>query len=213
MKASRHAGFTLMELLVVIATMGIVATVALSAFFGMTASWREVSSRAALDRQAEAAFELIRADLADLVSPALAGTSLKVVNKTHSSRDEYVAAPTRDDDELTFPVLLEAADGSRVPGLITYFVSHEDDPATPEDEGNTLKRLQADLAGNYIGSSRAAEARALWFSVEFATPDGRWAPEWTEPQPTTAVRVSLTLQDPDTGEQVIRQAVLPVFAN
>ena len=77
MHARTTQGFTLVELILVIAILGILTTMGVVMFGRINNAWTLTRNRTELDAKAEYALDQIRQDLTDLVSPALTGAPLQ----------------------------------------------------------------------------------------------------------------------------------------
>ncbi|HNR34609.1 MAG TPA: type II secretion system protein, partial [Candidatus Hydrogenedentes bacterium] len=70
-------GFTLLELLTVIALMGVATTMGITMLFKVSDAWRETTRRMELDELASRIFNEMRKDFALVVSPAVDGASIR----------------------------------------------------------------------------------------------------------------------------------------
>ena len=75
----RSDGFTLLEILVVAAIIGVVMTMGTSTFVGVTRAWNEQRAITDLDDQARAALESIRQDVESTLSSEVSGLDRKSV--------------------------------------------------------------------------------------------------------------------------------------
>lgn len=200
-------GFTLLELLVVIGLMGVVSTLGTQLFFEMTDAWTSMRQRADLDAEADSAFRLIREDFEQLVSPRLAGVSLQGVDRSAQQDARYWGLPLND-DEMTFAVLAPVSGSDSVrAGLVRYRVERSD----AEGLADVLRREVRDIG--LPPEKAAGQTVALGvvrLELEYQAADGQWLPAWDRPELPEAVRASLAMSHPDSGEQVTRKAVFPV---
>lgn len=205
----RRAGFTLLELLVVLTILGVVSTLGTSAFVTVTSAWNERKALTELDAQAEEAFESIRRDLADTLSYELSGVAI-----TGTSRDavdtDTVPAAHNADDSVSIPVQGAAAGRTRQrAAMVAYSV----DRGAAE---GSLIRTAGNLDDNFPTTGRQEvipRARTVAFRAEYLSddPDRLWESEWHGPGHPKALRISLTLEDPDRPDiQISRKAVLRV---
>ncbi len=206
--ASKH-GFTLLELLVVIALMGVATSMGMVMLSRVSDQWRSTSVRASLDDRAAYVFGQIRQDLADVLSASLSGLSIQGVSQTASSALPGAAAVVPD-DTLTIPVELAPAPNAPLQRAgITYHIERKDDECTLM---RTARLAANKAAGASLGSVKVADG-VLAMRVEYqgrAAGDA-WQPQWSKPSLPGAVRVSITLRDPErTYEQIARKAVFPI---
>ena len=208
----RHcaAGFTLLELLVVVSIVGIVTAIGTSTFYGVMAAWNERRSIAELDAQADAALDSIRQDLAETLSYEVSGRSISGESRTVEDTRTFPPA-LHQDDQLLIPV--RAIDPNRplaVPANVGYRVERTGD-------SGILVRTIGSLGDGFPDTNRMElmpQARVLGFSVEFLATDSDalWMPAWSEQELPAAIRVSLSIEDIDRPAQfqVARQMVYPV---
>lgn len=203
--ARRTRGFTLLELLVVIALMGVVSTLGTILFFEMNDSWRMMKHRADMDFQASQAFEALQDDFDHLVSPRLVGVPLQGLDGTVEDNERFYGQPLGD-DQLSFPALVEVPGGASRCALVRYYV----DPKTRGGE-SLLCQETLDFGVKPDQAVRLPVAQGVVrFEAEYQAEDGQWFEKWDRPTLPSAVRVSLALVHPDSGEQVTRKAVFPI---
>lgn len=204
-------GFTLVELLVVMAVMGVVSGLGATAFSQMTSLWRDVRVRAELDSIADDAFEAIGKDIAQMISADVSGVAIRGVTATHRDVGRYSDRQLAN-DSVAIPISELTADGKRLPRMVRYEVSRENDRDLLMRTVGKLGEENPD-GGPLEVINRANVAR---FRVEYASAAGhwRWLANWTRPGVNPrAVRVSMTLVDPvDTRRQIVRKAVFSVNA-
>lgn len=207
----RSAGFTLLELLVVILIIGAVMTMGTSTFVTVTRVWNERRAISELDDQAQAALESIRADLASALSSDMSGAGLSGSSRDVKDNRTYPAG-THADDDLSFAVETpDAGRGSAALAKIGYRV---------ERTGATgaLVRTTGPITGEFPAGGRLelVSARVQGFSVEYlgAGPGAVWSETWTGPGLPRAVRVGLALESSVRSEfQTSRKAVIPIYVH
>lgn len=175
----RSRGFTLLELIVVIAAFAVLSGIGVRVFYSLTDAWKSVQVRAELDAKAEYAFDQMGRDFAEILSPALSGLSLE--------------SPA--DDEVIMPVQrIGGPAGRQQAGKVMYHLKR--DGATP-----ALYRTVGplDASGGPAGASTIVAQGVSRMLVEYLEP-GRgdaWQARWTGQGMPEAVRVSLIVTDPD----------------
>ena len=196
------SGFSLVELVVAIALIGVVSSIGVSIFMKMSTLWGNAQLRTRLDARAENAFDRMRRDLADLMPSSVAGCALVGTEGQYVDEERFWGTELAA-DTLLFPMRTgEEQTGNGV--LIQY----ELDRSLCE-----LVISTGPLSGGAPTERRAVVAEGvLQFNVEYAggTEPG-WKRSWTSPEMPQALRVTLVVMDLDRPhEQAVRRAVFPV---
>lgn len=200
-RKQRTAGFTLFELLVVLAIMGIVSTIGIGAFFNMTGAWRLSTFRMDLGDAADGVLNAIKDDLDHLPSSKLSGQAIQGVDFLNDEA-KYQDLVRLEDDRLVIPIVQTGLNGKTERLSVQYRVQRENTP-------HVLTRGDF-AAGPESGGQTIAEG-VLSFELAFLKGD-TWQPAWSEPYNPDAIRVSVTLQGayPRVNEQISRSAILPI---
>jgi prepilin-type N-terminal cleavage/methylation domain-containing protein len=205
-------GFTLLELLVAIAAMGVVTSIGVRAFFGLTDAWRETRRIAELEVAAQSAFDAMRDSFGSVVSSELSGEFIQGQSRT--TADPRFFQVVLGDDRISLPVFMAANDGE----LEAYRVEYSVDRA---ELGSSLVRVETPLSGEAAEATRIPVLNLgdiLRLQFEYADPTtDEWSQGWSRPEMPAAVRVSLTVayreRIPVPGPpklQISRKAVFPV---
>lgn len=202
---TKRGGFTLLELLVVIALMGVVGTLGTQLFVSMSTSWGSVLQRTKLDEQADNVFEQMRHDFEKVVSPRLTGVSMTGADQT--AEEERFWNQTLGNDTLTFAVL-EMVDRRQETFRCVQAKYYVD-----RTEGKDLLTREVNDFGLPASDKVVLGDDVVSLCLEYLAADGTWAQAWDRPELPQAVRVSMTLVNPDSLEQVTRKAVFPVRVN
>lgn len=203
------AGFTLLELLIVLSILGVVSTLGTSAFVTVTSAWNETKSLTELEAQAEAAFESIKRDLADTLSYDLSklsivGTSQDVVNTN--------TVPAAHDANDTVSIPIQGASLGRTrqrAAMVGYSIDRD-------LSKGSLTRTQGELDGKFPTKGRQNViplAYTIAFRVEYLSndPDQYWQADWQGPGHPKALRISLILEDLDRPDfQISRKKVFRI---
>ncbi|MFP6582463.1 MAG: type II secretion system protein [Candidatus Hydrogenedentota bacterium] len=205
---SMRNGFTLLEILVSIAIMGVVASLGVRSFALLTSSWADARAMAELGDTVDDAFELIALDLGDVLSAELSGVSITGIDRMVET-DAFNQAGDAD-DRLIIPTQgLSAALSLQRVRSVQYQVYRD-------DEFNKLVRTVGPLGSDNPKNGRSeiiSRANVVRFDVSYATGDSAnpWVSSWDGETLPKAVRVALTLSDPNNGfRQVSRKKVYPV---
>lgn len=203
-------GFTLVELITVLAVLTVVSTLGTMAYLQIDGRWRSVHKRTELHAAADAIFAQMRGDFANLLAPRRTGLALS--GETATYRDEDIGGYWQvafDDDRLILPVeLFNSAEGVAERRRVMYRIDREPPlPVLVRSEGPLDAAVPAGAA-MALPPGRAPGVLAM--AIEYLQ-DGEWGRTWDRAGAPDAVRVSLTLRDrnrPD--EQIARRAVFAV---
>jgi prepilin-type N-terminal cleavage/methylation domain-containing protein len=206
----QKSGFTIIEIIVVIALMGIVTSLGTMAFIEMTQLWNQTRARAELDARADMIFKHFREDIGRIISPVISGVPVRGNSRTTKDNERFFDIELAD-DEIVLPVLMATVpDNNTVAATVLYHVERE-------GGSDTLVRVAGDLSDETPSGARTEVAHGvLRFRVEYAGMggDADWVPGWSGPTLPQAIRVSLTLADPEIsggrGEQISRKAIFTV---
>lgn len=205
---SKRSGFTLLELLVVLAIIGVMTSIGITTLFSMLDYWNLSKGRMELYAKAENALNQIRQDFAAAIPSALNPAPLEGKSAVVQDKGLYWGQ-SMEDDSVALSCHLPIAEGTTVAGTVKYFVDRE--------KNNALVREAGVPGGNEAPNRMEVVQGVLKFNVEYASPetDGGWASEWSSATLPPAVRVTIVLANPDNAakfnEQVVRQAVFPVY--
>ena len=96
-------GFSLIEVLVSIALLGVVTTIGVRTFSLLTTTWKETQTLAGLEDSAAIAFREIRKDLSDTLSAELSGVSIIGIDQYVNAKQGHNQAAD-EDDRLIIPI-------------------------------------------------------------------------------------------------------------
>ena len=206
MEARRNRGFTLVELILVIAILGVVTTMGVVTLGLINEKWKQVQTRTELDAVAEYALGQVRQDMAAFVSPSLTGAPLQGMNS--ETADAAYPGTQLATDRLVIPTRGATPEGGEVLAAVKYAVEN------PEG-ARVLTRTRTGLYGDPTQAQPVNVAEGMvHFNVQFKDPEGQWQDAWDSVSPPLAVRVSLVVADTDRPErQVARVAEFAVRVN
>lgn len=199
------AGFTLMELLVVLAILGVVSSIGVGAFFNITGAWRLSTFRMDLGDNAKAGLDAIGADVGHVVASRHTGHAIRGMDVLNEDV-KYQGMVRLEDDRLILPVARRNRDGNTERMAVRYHVEREAEP------GFILYRTLGALDGAEPAGARQEIARGvLTFEVEYLH-DGTWHDGWDASHHPDGIRVSLTVQGLPSRprEQISRSAFFPI---
>lgn len=200
-RCGQQSGFSLYELLLAIALMGIITTWAGMSFVSVSDTWSKIRNAAELNDEANNAFAQLEADFSSVISPRLSGIPLKALPDSAKNGGGSVA------DSLVIPV--QAVPEGAIRRVMGIAVSYHLDLAKNGLIRTTGNLTDADPAG--YPTSIAKDISSIRF--EYAGQPGAesWTPNWTGTGLPKAVRVSLVLAAPNHPEQAIsRKAVFAI---
>lgn len=198
------SGFTLFELLVVLAVMSVVSTIGVTVYARITDVWRVSAMRMELGATAEDIFRSIRLDMNNVVSSQRTGQAIRGVDVL-SEKDVYRRVPL-DNDYVVLPILQTGTNGATERLAIKYHINRE-------GGADALTRTLGPMDGSAPGgASQVIAANVLALDVEYLS-DGTWQTAWSGTQQPEAVRVNITLTGSNQwrSEQITRSAVFPVY--
>lgn len=199
------AGFSLIELLTVIAVLGVVTTLGTRMFVWVSSEWNSTRAQVELSDQAMEIIDSFREDCnhilsSRLVQRGLAGASGEDRTKTYKSVPVALSM-----DSVSFPIQVNNVATGRVErNMVQYSV------VQVEGVGQ-LHRVESGLDGEEIRSTVIApDAGVLALSLSYGD-GGVWRDTWAKKTLPDAIRVEVVLQDPDRPyEQIARQADIAI---
>ncbi len=208
-RTQSQSGFTLLEILVVTAIMGVVMSVGTTAFYQLTTIWNETKVLAELETKVDQAFGEILTDLADTTSSELSGQAIVGLNRETTNPSKHFDRVLAN-DLVIIPLQHTVTGVRRATGAkVSYHIVRT-------EESSALVRSIGDLTGDIPAATPKyliQDADVIRFRVEYASagnPD-EWLPEWNEEYNPIAVRVSLALQDAHREYlQIARKAVFQI---
>lgn len=201
MKARR--GFTLLELIIVIATMGIASTMGMVVFSQINTIWHDQTSKTALNNNATTAFN---ACAEDILGMQAAGVQFVGIPKSDGK-----AAPTKADlaNQLPDDQLRITKAPTGAPAVdIVYQIEHRDGT-------NVLTRAESPT-GAQAGSARKIAENVAGMYIEFTAkgPGSPWQRGWSKAEMPGAVRINLLMADPAQPQNLtVRKMVFPIVVN
>lgn len=212
------AGFSLIELLVVMAILSVVTALGTQTFFGVTDAWGKSKIRKELESTATRAFEDMALDFADVLSADLSGIPLIGIRGDWESREQpYLDRVLLADDSVVLPIQSSGI-GERplTGGTVMYRVMREKEPGD-EKRNHSLVRTVGNLGakrppeGGRLDIIAPGDADVLRLRIEYADDEGKWCRVWRRPKLPRAVRVSMTLAHPVRFDiQIARKAVFAI---
>jgi len=206
MRSRSNAGFTLFELIVVLAIMGVVSTIGVGAFFNITGAWRKSTYRLDLGANADKILTKIESDVARVAASQRTGHAVLGVDLLNE-KIKYDDLIRLEDDRLVLPTLQKDINGKTERVSIQYQVNRVDGPFV-------MTRTYGPFGStNPEGAREEIVQDVLTFDVQYLD-SGTWEAAWSKPYNPDAIRVSVTVRGaaPRTYEQISRTAIFPIHA-
>ena len=215
---TRDFGFTLIEVVTVLAILAVVSTMGTLALFRVDQQWRAAYARTELNAAAGIIFDRIRADVDSLLSPLRTGAVIDGEDATYSETDDsnLYWRQTFADDQCTLPV--EEFDTARripVRERVTYRVARDGNVPVLVRETQPLNATEEteETEAPAAPPVTTSDTGALEFNVEYLR-EGQWQETWNGPGAPAALRISVTLMNVRRPfEQVARKTIIPVHVD
>lgn len=206
MSGNAHSkGFTLFELMVVLAVMSVVSTIGVTAYSRVTGVWRISAMRMELGATADTIFSTIRRDMENVVSSRRTGQAIQGIDVL--SEDAMYGRVPLDNDRMVLPIVQTGAQGTSERLAVRYHIAREG--GAPDQLTRTLGPMDGSEPN---GASQVIADNVLALDIEYLS-GGVWQPAWSGAGQPEAVKVNLTVSGNAQwrGEQVTRSAVFPVY--
>lgn len=211
---TRH-GFTLLELIVVVALMGVATTLGVQMLNKVTDCWRQTSLRTELDAMADTIFDRMEKDFGDILSADVSGVPLVGITRNLTGHTAYEKETFADD---TLLLRIRTSTGPARPqtgATVMYRVERQ-------PKRDIIVQTIGDLAIEIPIGGRielAPKANVLGLCLEYQTKTGEWIRPtqeegWFKQNLPRAVRATLVLANAvHPREQVVRCKVFPVYVD
>lgn len=201
---ARRAGFSLIEMLVVLAVLSVVTTLGVSAFASITGSYRATQRVFNLEHVAQQVFESVERDCAAVTSAELCGVAVRGERKMEE-QVRYGRVPL-ENDRLILPIsYYNPVQGGVERMMAMYQIERGAGPA------RLVRTVQGGYSAEPPGGASTVVAEGV-LSIRFEFFDGKtWQQGWDATAHPSAVRCSVTVFDLDRpGEQISRSAAFPI---
>jgi type II secretion system protein J len=203
-RRAKQSGFSLLELLMVIAVFAVVMTLGSKIFIQMGDVWGQTEDRVDLEDQAVGAFAAMRADFDQIIPSSISDA---VISSTEAEAETSLYRVTLADDEFILPVYTWSSVQNRMASArVQYKVERR-------GTSSRLVRTTGDLYGDSVeGNLQSVADNVAGFDVQFVGPgDTVWLDNWTGPGFPKAVRVSLLMEGSSLADsRVARVAVMNI---
>ena len=204
MKNAQTCGFTLFELLVVLAVMSVVSTIGVTAYSRVTGVWRISAMRMELGSTADNIFDTIRRDLGNVASSRRTSQAIQGIDVL--TEDALYGRVPLDNDRIVLPIVQVGPNGTAERLAVRYHVRRD---GVPDQLTRTLGPMDGTEPN---GAWQVIANNVLALDIEYLDA-GVWQPSWSGASQPEAVRVNITLSGAGQwrGEQIARSAVFPVY--
>lgn len=206
--AGRPNGFTLLELMVTVAILGVVTGLGATAFSNITTAWGNARAETELDRRVDEAFNAFQEDISDTLSARLSGEPILGIHREINSEKYFDRVLS--DDMIVLPIQHSATDTRmRTGSKVAWRVQRN-------QEQSTLVRAIGALdqpipAGGMTDELGEADVIRLSFEFEAADAPGKWVREWNRNEHPAAVKMTIVVADRNRPwVQIGREAVFPI---
>ena len=197
-------GFSLVELLTVLAVLSIVTTIGVSGFMKMTSLWGNTTADMEANVLSVRIFETLRGDMERVVSAHRTGLSIQGFDQLEL--EKMIARHKPEDDRVIIPVLEDnVTTGEWRQLAVMYHIDRS--VGVP-----TLMRTMGPNDGSVpAGAATVVAERVPAMNITYLNADNTWEDAWTQSELPQAIRVSLTLGMVNRPDKTIsREAVFPI---
>ena len=203
MRQRGRSGFTLFEMLTVIAVLAIVTTIGMRLFFRVTDLWKTTAVRMELNTKADTIFDLMGHDFSQILSSELSGVPL--VGQAAMEEVKRYKRVRLEDDRIILPIEYQNPLIGRTERVSVMYHIERDEGAP-----KLMRTLDALGKNPPEGTKQLVAENVLSMRIEYG--DGKaWLPAWARPEMPDAVRLSLVLTGADRSyEQIARRTVFAI---
>ena len=206
MRRRRRSGFTLFEMLTVIAILAIVTTIGMRLFYRITDAWNTTALRMELNAQADTLFEIMSDDFSQVLSSELSGMPL--VGQSAVEEVKRYKRVRLENDCIILPIEYQNPLVGRTERTsVMYHIDRS------KDSPKLIRTLGVLGKNPPAGAKQVVSENVLSMRIEYN--DGEaWLPAWDRSKMPNAVRVSVVLTDANrTYEQIARRTVFTIQVN
>ncbi|MCF6286226.1 MAG: prepilin-type N-terminal cleavage/methylation domain-containing protein [Candidatus Hydrogenedentes bacterium] len=197
-------GFTLLELLVVMAVLSVVTTIGVRAFGNMVTLWGDTSASMELDANCASIFGTMRQDLERVASAQRTGRSIQGVDRLET--EQLVNRYKPEDDSIVLPIRQRNLGTGPWEELAVRYHINRDGGAL-----GLMRTIGPNDGTTPAGATQLIGEKVVAMNIVYLSHDNTWEKEWSRSELPAAVRVSLTVSLPDRPfEQISREALFPI---
>ncbi len=202
---TKRRGFTLLELLMVLAILSVVTTLGATTFIRMTSLWRDTSASMDLNAKCVDVFNMIRNDSERILSAQRSGLAIQGVDALEEEATLNRHYP--ENDALILPIQQRRMGEGPWEQLAVGYRIDRTESANPK-----LVRSVGPNDGSVPSQAAQILAEAV-VSMNITYLDGEkgWVKQWSAAHHPEALRVSLAIGMVNRpGEHISREAVFPI---
>lgn len=207
-------GFTLLELLTVMAVLSVLTAIGIGVFFRVSDEWRVSTLRMDLNARAENVFAVMRDDFGQVLSAKLSGAFLWGESRSQDvplkprgdGKERERSFQRLEDDRFVIPVEFKNPQTGHAERVsVMYHIDRSGD--APK-----LMRTMGALGPNPPDGAKQVVAEGV-LAMHVECEDGTgWQQNWSQAPLPRAVRVSLTLMDLNRSwEQLSRKETFTIY--
>jgi len=203
---TKRLGFTLLELLTVLAIMSVVSTLGVTAFVDMSGLWSDTTAGMELTDKCVDIFGSIRDDVDRVASAQRTGHSVSGIDRLETAPEKLIKRHNPQDDSVILPIL-QRNRGTGPWEQISVMYSIERGEGVPK-----LIRTVGPTDGSTPAAGKMVVGEhVIAMNISYLDNGKVWEDSWSRPDLPTAIRVSISVGRPNRpSEHVTREAVFPI---
>jgi len=202
-KRRTRLGFTLLELLVVMAVLSVVTTIGATSFIKMTTMWGDTSDGMELNAKSVNVFRTMRSDFERVASAQRTGRSIQGLDRLET--DALINRHIPQDDQIIIPVIQRSPEIGWQQLAVMYKIDRSG--GVP-----TLVRVLGENDGSTpSGAVQVVAEQVVAMNITYLDGENTWLDAWSRADLPAAVRVSLSMGlSRHPMRHVTREAVFPI---
>jgi prepilin-type N-terminal cleavage/methylation domain-containing protein len=203
---TKRLGFTLLELLTVMAILSIVSTLGVKAFLDMSGLWNDTTAGMELADKCVDIFGSIRNDVDRVASAQRTGRSVNGIDRLETAPEKLIRRHNPHDDSVILPIL-QRNRGTGPWEQLSVMYSIERGEGAPK-----LVRTVGPPDGSTPAAGKMVVCeQVIAMNISYLGNGKAWEDSWSKPDLPTVIRVSISVGRPNRpSEHVTREAIFPI---